>query len=130
MRLAKSIFLLLFILTIHKCKAQYQAQRHYGDTLRYAYIVLFENENQLTSDKKLKIEQRLNQLSYLIKKESQGNLHIQAIPVYIDVHSLNLKSLHYKHHTFFNWIDCLMETGRIKPNIDIISFTPAIKMPS
>ena len=79
MRIVRSFFLLLVILTIYKCNAQYQTQKHYGDTLRYAYIVLFENENQLTSDKKLKIEQRLNQLSYLINTFNKEKRKLMVI---------------------------------------------------
>jgi hypothetical protein len=129
MKSIRSWFILIFILTTNFCDAQFQSQRFYGDSLSYAYIVLFDNDNQVTAGNKLKVEQRLEQLERIIEKESLGKLYIDAVPVYVNVQTLDVKNLDYKHHSFFEWMDLFFENEVITSETDIVSFTPAIQIP-
>ncbi|MBN2215679.1 MAG: hypothetical protein JW723_15730 [Bacteroidales bacterium] len=129
MKSVRSCFTLILILTTNFCDAQFQNQRFYGDTLHYAYIVLYDNDNQVTAGNKLKVEQRLEQLERIIEKESLGKLFIDAVPVYVNVQMLDLKNLDYRLNSFFEWMDLFFKKEIITSSIDVISFTPAVQIP-
>ena len=129
MNLLRRYNLIIALSILNNCYAQYQDQRIYGDTLHLAYVVLYEDENQLTSSLRSDIYERNKQISQVIEKESQNTLHIESVPVFIKIDSLGLIKLDYNAYTFFEWMDCLMECESIGKDVDIISFTPIKKMP-
>lgn len=122
-------FVSIILIAIYSVKPVYPSQRPYGETLHYTYIIIYESEDQISLEKKQRIQRRLDILTRIIEKESLNNLHIEVKPLYVDVHTIGHNELSYNTYTFFEWADLLMEMGNIHDNTDVVSITPAIKMP-
>lgn len=129
MKSFKLIFYLILALTSCTRQQEKQITRRYGNTLHFAYVVLYDQQTPVNTDLTNQINDRLDAFTKIMHREALERLTVKCTPLFINSSSLGLHQLNYADHTFFEWMDCLLEADALKTDFDVIAFTPIRAMP-